>query len=199
MKTWEDITLSDYYKLQDKIDGLTGADLDLSVVSFLNNIPEDTLRHMNHCDYQKLLRDSDLGEFTYNTDNCPKKVTIGNRKYRVDTHIAKWSTQQYMDFSILWTTQNFRQDYGHILACLLIPIKAKGYGVDYDVDAEAEFLYNNCNIVLANQLCFFFMIFLHNLQVILTHYSLRKARKMKAPADLMDKLQAQITRLGGLR
>lgn len=149
--SWDKISIKKYYELE-------GLEKDSEILAVLCECSEEEIANLPYLEYQNLVGEVGwLKTFTFDTKHDLKKVKIGNRKYKVVNTVGKMTTAQYIDFQTLYAKNDLKTYYGSILATFLIPVKKKSYNQGYDVVEEARYIYENCNIQLANQVMYFFL------------------------------------------
>lgn len=157
---WEKITISQYYTIVGIVENpdLSMQEKNIKLVSLLAEEPEEKVALLPAIELNTLVSQTTwLGSFNFNHKHCPRKITLGKKKFRVVLEPAKLTTSQYLDFRNFYSYGNLKQYYGNLLACFVIPEEAKGYGDGYDPLELAKELYEKLGIQEANTLMFFFL------------------------------------------
>lgn len=158
-KSWDDISINEYYELVDAMEDANLQPLDKSV-ALLALLCECTVDDIYNLPVYQIDRlNAQIGwvrKFDFNKRFNSKRLTIAGKKYDVCVNLQEMSISQYMDFQNLWGRKDLRTYWGNILACFLVP-SGKKYCEDYDVQALAQEFRDEVPITLANSVCFFFL------------------------------------------
>lgn len=188
--SWDKISIKKYYELE-------GLEKSREILAVLCECSEEEIANLPYLEYQNLVGEVGwLKSFSFDTKHDLKKVKIGDRKYKVVNSIGRMTAAQYIDFQTLYAKNDLKTYYGSILATFLIPVKKKGYNQDYDVVEEARYIYENCNIQVANQLMFFFARKWWNSMVITMNYlkwiakrNLKRKKDVEVWTKVLEKMQ----------
>lgn len=188
--SWDKISIKKYYELE-------GLEKDREILAVLCECSEEEIANLPYLEYQNLVGEVGwLKSFSFDTKHDLKKVKIGKRKYKVVNSIGRMTAAQYIDFQTLYAKNDLKTYYGSILATFLIPVKKKGYNQGYDVVEEARYIYENCNIQVANQLMFFFHKKWWNSMVITMNYlkwiakrNLKRKKDVEVWTKVLEKTQ----------
>lgn len=207
--TWKNVSISLYYKIVNIVEDseLTENEKSMKLVSLLAEEPEKEVQLLPAMELSTLVSQLDfLKTFTFNTKHCPKFLKIDGKKYRVVLDVTKLTTSQYLDFQNFYSQHDLKTTYGNLLACFLIPVKAKGYGDGYDPLELAKEIYERLGIQEANTLMFFFLRKLDlSIRITLAYLDFlikRNLKKDPTNPNLLEakrKMEEQINRLFGLR
>lgn len=203
-KSWSEVTIAKYYQLEEISEdkSLEGEAKDMEILAALCECTSEDISRLPYQEYLALKGQiSWLGTFSFDTEHDPRKIDIGDRKYKVEGNdMSKFSTAQYIDFQTFYNKGDLKQYYGNVLATFLIPEDKKEYNVDYDVVEEAKYIYENLDICRANQLMFFFRKKCHNSMIVTVNYlrflAERNLKRKKLPEEeremwkkILDKTQ----------
>lgn len=158
-KSWDDISINDYYELVDAMEDAELQPLDKSValLAVLCDCTPDDIYNLPVYEIDKM--NSQIGwvrKFDFNKRFKSKRLTIAGKKYSVCVNLQEMTISQYMDFQTLWAKNDLRTYWGNILCCFIVP-EGKKYCEDYDVQALADEFRDEVPITLANSVCFFFL------------------------------------------
>lgn len=158
-KSWDDISINDYYELVDAMEDaeLQPLDKSVSLLAILCDCAPDDIYNLPVYEIDKM--NSQIGwvrKFDFNKRFKSKHLTIAGKKYSVCVNLQEMTISQYMDFQTLWAKNDLRTYWGNILCCFIVP-EGKKYCEDYDVQALADEFRNEVPITLANSVCFFFL------------------------------------------
>lgn len=162
--TWNDVSIKAYYMLK-KLSDSEPEDMrkrDIALLAFLCDVDEDEIGDLPVPEFKGLQnRCRWVNEFNFDTQHCPKKITLGSKTLNVCLDLSKFTVSQYLDFQTFYGKGDLEKYYGNILATFLVPEKKK-YGEDYDPVELANEIMDLLPITVANQLQFFFLVRLQN-------------------------------------
>lgn len=162
--TWNDVSIKAYYMLKRLSDSEPEEmrKRDIALLAFLCDVDEDEIGDLPMTEFKSLQnRCKWVNEFKFDTEHCPKKITLGNKTLTVCLDLSKFTVSQYLDFQTFYGKGDLEKYYGNILATFLVPEKKK-YGEDYDPVELANEIMDLLPITVANQLQFFFLVRLQN-------------------------------------
>lgn len=192
-KNWGQLPIYKYWELRDildHIDEYEGLDANISLLSVLTDVDEDTLLDMSIFDIEQL-----MSQIKYVFTKVPihhvgyKHIVVDGEKYDVQTDFSKVTTAQYIDFNNFYTDS--RKYYANILTTFILP-HGKRYNEGYDSAELAKKFEQSMDIETAENCCFFFAsLSMSSIKVILNWFTLRmRILKMrtreKAQRDLID-------------
>lgn len=192
-RSWDDISINDYYDIQDIIESKENEiDKQVKVLAILCDAQPEDIYDLSMTEIAKL--NSKIGwinEFNYDKKFHSKKITVANNEYTVSVDLQAMSISQYIDFQTFWGKNNLRQYIGNILAVFLVP-KGKKYCDGYNAAELAASFRDTISITLASSICFFFAKSLQISIVSTILYSewlMKKLEKRKDNPLLMEKVK----------
>lgn len=158
-KSWDDISINEYYELVDAMEDANLQPLDKSValLAVLCECTPEEIYNLPMYEIDKL--NSQIGwirKFDFSKRFHSKHLTLAGKKYDVCVNLQEMTVSQYMDFQMLWGKNDLKTYFGNILCCFIIP-SGKKYCEGYDVQALADEFRDEIPITLANSVCFFFL------------------------------------------
>lgn len=202
-KSWNDISINDYYEIVDIIDDDSRSEMDKEVatIAVLCDCTEDTIYNLTLPEVKKLTGEIGfLKKFDFDKRWDKSRIRIKGVEYDVCVDLQKMTISQYIDFQTFWGKRDLRTYYGNILACFIIPKGCK-YGDGYDIAALAQEFRDTISISMANAVCFFFLKDLAISTKVTQAYlewTMRRMRK-KAPTEeirsQMEEIERQLVTL----
>lgn len=132
--SWENITISTYFKILDILsdESLSEIDKQVSLVSLIEGITEDEVLNMPIQEagnrFSKLIF---LNSFNLIPNYKPKKIKIGELELKVIEDTGSISTGQFIDYQA-WVVKPFNESMDKLLSIFLIPV-GKKYNDGYDL------------------------------------------------------------------
>lgn len=203
-KTWSQISISDFLKLQDILnDDCPELDKNVQLISFFCDVTEDDVMNFDISIVTELL--NQISEFFDNTpeniNSNLKSLRIDDELYKVETDLNHFTYAQYIDFQTY--IQGGDEKMAEVLSTFVIP-KGKKYNEGYDVLETIETFKNKLDIVTARRMFNFFINSLLN-STKATMASLRvmmkkMMKKEKMPSQVIaqtEELMKQLETLAG--
>lgn len=160
-------------------EGVEEIDRQVSILSILYDMDEDSLLNMPILEYQELARKADfLAEETPqgNPRSVGRKYNIAGWELIPSFDIPKMTTAQYVDFQTYMKNDKFM--IVEILSCLLVP-KGMTYNTGYDILELQKDLREGISVVDANNMIAFFLRKLNDSMRGILIYSRLQMRRMK--------------------
>lgn len=157
IKSWRECPIDTYYKIVEVIEdeAISNGERDIKLISILCGVDEDKIWDMNITDVRQLISDMNwLNDFEFDRQAKYKKLVLDEKLYVIEPDLQKFTAAQYIDFQTLWAKKDLKTYFGNILACFIIP-KGKKYGEGYDVQALANSIRRELDIITANEILFF--------------------------------------------
>lgn len=154
---WRKITIAEYYKIKDIFSSeKNDIEKQLEMIALLNDVTVEYLMGLSIPEFSKYKQDlSWIKDFPLTTKSKPpKKIDLCGDIYVVNTDMQNFCVAQYIDFQTFWAKEDMEKYYGNIIACFMIP-EGKKYGEGYDTVELSNKIYNNLDIVTANEIVFF--------------------------------------------
>ena len=159
-KSWRDVTIDEYFDLLEKLEdpGLEDTDKEVCKISFIYNIPEDSIWDLKIDEFRNLQVESLwMDEFKISENSKFKSIEINGSKYKIDTNLQNFTVAQYIDFQTFFPKRKTNpRVLGNILACFIIP-QGKEYASGYDISELVRSINSNLDILTANEIMFFFL------------------------------------------
>lgn len=204
-KSWDDVSINEYYELSDAMEDADLQPLDKSValLALICESSTDDIYNLPVYEIDKM--NSQIGwvrKFDFNKRFNSKHLTIAGKRYDVCVNLSEMTVSQYMDFQMLWGKQDMRTYWGNILCCFLVP-SGKKYCEGYDVQALADEFREEVPITLANSVCFFFLKrLLRSIRTTLLFLQImmKKMGKTKPNKEMQEQMEAakkEMVRLQG--
>ena len=159
-KSWRDVTIDEYFDLLEKLEDpeLEDTDKEVCKISFIYNIPEDSIWDLKIDEFRNLQVESLwMDEFKISENSKFKSIEINGSKYKIDTNLQNFTVAQYIDFQTFFPKRKTNpRVLGNILACFIIP-QGKEYASGYDIYELVRSINSNLDILTANEIMFFFL------------------------------------------
>ena len=151
---WSDITIAEYERIVDIINGtddeierLTG------VISVLSGVDENEIADMPIAEIARIGQKLDfLNSFDFNKNATYKSLVIDGETLVLA--VKDMSVAQYVDFQATWSADT--KDLARIISICYVP-KGKKYNQDYDIEELIKKIRNNVSIDKANSIGFFLL------------------------------------------
>lgn len=173
-------------------------DKQVELIACLADIDIDKVYNLPLTKYEELVeKASFLLELPKPKNNFPKKLSIGDRNYRIMKNVEKMTTGQYID---LQTYMKNDMGIAYILTTIIIPEGCEYNDGKYNIDDLQKDICNNFNIEDAISIAFFLR---RKLQIIIEgtlHFLDWKLKKMekKMPQEQKTKMKEVREMLKGL-
>lgn len=186
MKDWKDITVAQFYKIKDIIEGPQDYYVTLNLLDIIYDIDSSNMPITELNKYNGAL------EFL-NTEiplvKLEEKYEINGIIYMTGYNLSKISAAQFIDYSN-YTGTNKYEDY---LSVVFIP-EGHQYNDGYDIDKVKKDLLN-LPITVVRSLVFFYTLQLAKLQNSFLSYLKKDLRKMKMEKEKRKEIEELIDKL----
>lgn len=173
------LSIGKFRELQNiDLQGMEDIDIQVSIISILNDMAEDDVINLPLPEYKKLAQATRfLSVPPQPLNTIPKKIVIGNREFYVVDDIRKMTAGQYIDYQNYLSHKS--EDYlPHILSCFVIP-KGEKYG-DSDISEIIDLFNKELSIITALSISSFFLRKWESLtKATLTYLAWKMKRMMK--------------------
>lgn len=186
LKDWRDITVEQFYKIKDIIEGPQDDYLTLNLLDIIYDIDSSNMPITELNKYNGAL------EFL-NTEiplvKLEEKYEINGIIYMTGYNLSKISAAQFIDYQN-YTGTNKYEDY---LSVVFIP-EGHQYNDGYDIDQVKKDLLN-LPITVVRSLVFFYILQLAKLQNSFLYYLKKDLRKMKMEKSKRKEIEELINKL----
>lgn len=192
---YKDLTIRKFNELNELrfVDG-DDDDLYIKMVAILDDKTEDEVLNMPLDEFaSKRHKLNFLAKKPSTISILPKKLTINNKRYRLEKDAFHLNAGQYIDYKMyIKDTDAFYDNLSKILTVFIIPEDAK-YGDGYDTAELAEELEDSISIELAISISnFFFRLFQGYISRILRSLesTMRKATRRNRTTEAQEAMAA---------
>lgn len=154
-KSWDDITIADYYVIQDILNSNEETfNKQVQLLSFLTQTVEDEILNLNIEDFSELYQKTlFINNFDFKKDKEPKKIKFNGVTYLTNLDLQKYTISQYVAYENAIKKQPLK--FEELLSTLLVP-ENKKYGDGYDVLEFQEQLKKDFKFVDCQSILYFF-------------------------------------------
>lgn len=161
-KSWNDITINDYFEIQEtmKDETLEPADKEVRLIALLCGVDTDDIWSLQITEFKKLQN----GTLWLATPTLKpiekvkyKNIDINGMKCKVDTDLTKFTVAQYIDFQALFAKKDEKNGLASLLTCFIIP-QGKEYNTGYDISELRDEIMSYLDIQTAYQIFGFFLV-----------------------------------------
>lgn len=195
--SWDDIPIDLYYKIRDIVldEALKDIDKNIEIIALLKEVNVDDITSLPIDDVTYLVKELKwINKFDFD-----KKKAIEKYDNNVIIYdLSKFTYAQFTDFQTYYQ-MGVDKYLPEIIATFLIP-KGKKYNVDYDLEAQVNWIRTHVPITVAQNVLYFFLLRCQNsFTVMLTSLRLMMKLKIikKIPKNLEEKLMEQINYTDG--
>lgn len=203
ISSYNELSINKYQEIKEILkDEYEPLDLQVKLVSILDDKNEDEVMNMNINDYHELVQKTDfLMKPPEPVKKVPNKIVINGKKYDISKDVSRFTTAQYIDYQTLTAKEDREKYLPYILACFLVPEGHK-YNDGYLVDEVAKEIGENVSIQEAMNVCFFFQLkYLNLINDFLIYSDWKTKRMMRKTKDqkMKDSLMEARTKMKELR
>lgn len=195
-KGWSDITINEYYQIQDILNDEDTDELDktIDIATVLTGMTREELLKTDYNEYTELITEINTilcSGIPENANNKLDSIILDGVKYKIIKELDKVSVGQYIDFQSYLTQE---KNMAQILSIFLIP-EGKKYAEDYNVAETINTFENKLDIISAKQLCNFFVHWsAKSMHYLLTSYKWRM-KMMMMKTNMSKKTKKQINQM----
>lgn len=157
IKSYNELTVGKYVEIRELLkQDLEELDLQVEILGVLNDMSVEDIMRLPLPEYSEYVRMSAfLTEKPKTKADCPKKITINERKYYVVKKAEDLTAAQYIDYQNYMKMNDPDSKLAEILSIFIIP-EGKKYGEDYDIAEVVKDIKEYLPIIVGFNICFFF-------------------------------------------
>lgn len=155
--SYSNLSVGKYIEIRELLkQDLEELDLQAEILGVLNDMSVEDIMRLPLPKYSEYVRMSAfLTEKPKPKADCPKKITLNERKYYVVRKAEDLTAAQYIDYQNYMKMDDPDSKLAEILSIFIIP-EGKKYGEDYDIAEVVKDIKEYLPIIVGFNICFFF-------------------------------------------